>query len=67
MTLPIGPVARCRRDEEDAAVVITLLASLADRSATPEPASTFWGDPEFALGQVQPNRAGAWWSSGLPK
>jgi len=58
------------RDEEDAAVVIAVLAALAAASAHPGgnatagPASV-WSDPAHRFGVRRPS-AGGWWASGLP-
>ena len=58
------------RDEEDAAVVIAVLAALAAASAHPGgnatagPASV-WSDPAHRFGVRRPY-AGSWWASGLP-
>ena len=58
------------RDEEDAAVVIAVLAALAAASAHPGgnttagPASV-WSDPAHRFGVRRPS-AGSWWASGLP-
>jgi hypothetical protein len=62
---PTGPA----RDEQDAAVVIAVLAALA---AGPEPAATepaprsVWADPAHRLG-VSAAGDHRWWASGLPR
>jgi hypothetical protein len=64
-TGPTGPA----RDEQDAAVVIAVLAALA---AGPEPAATepaprsVWADPAHRLG-VSAAGDHRWWASGLPR
>ena len=58
-----------RRDEEDAAAVVTVLALLA-QSADPETVDdrpvSLWGDPAHQL--RQPSAASDdWWASGMPR
>ena len=58
-----------RRDAEDAAAVVTVLALLA-QSADSEPADdepiSLWGDPAHHM--RQPSAAGNdWWASGMPR
>lgn len=52
-----------RRDEEDTAAVLAVLAAL---SATPEPepaaASSIWSDPAYRLGRPLPGGS-SWWAS----
>jgi hypothetical protein len=58
------------RNEEDAAMVIAILAALSAASAHPSenaaagPASV-WSDPAHRFGVRRPF-AGSWWASGLP-
>ena len=64
---PISEREARLRDEDDAAVVITLLAALG-RPPEPTPdARTFWGDPALTVGPMGPQRRHAWWASGLPR
>ncbi|QNK80603.1 acyl-CoA carboxylase subunit epsilon [Nakamurella sp. PAMC28650] len=58
---------RRRRDEEDAAVVLAMLAGLSAPPAPVSAPSTFWGSPAFALGPVGSQGRDAWWASGLPR
>lgn len=64
------PSDSARRDEEDAATVLAVLAAVAAGSAVPPaPAAglrEFWGDPGHRLGIVGPGRHG-WWISGQPR
>ena len=57
-------VDRTRRADEDAALVIALIAAMAETPvATPNLA--LWGDPAHRLRGLAPARS-TWWASGLP-
>lgn len=64
-TGPTGPA----RDEQDAAVVIAVLAALAagpEAAATEPTPRSIWADPAHRLG-VGAAGDHRWWASGLPR
>jgi hypothetical protein len=58
------------RDDEDAAVVVTILTAIARSAAavSPEPVrpQSFWGSPAFRIADAAPGPR-SWWASGLPR
>ncbi|RIJ76852.1 hypothetical protein D1871_10050 [Nakamurella silvestris] len=56
------------RDDEDTAVVIAVIAALADQAPAVKPAAprAFWGNPAHQLGISRPGLHG-WWIAGQPR
>jgi len=65
---PAAVRAGLGRDDEDAAVVVTILTAIAARAATagsgPATPRACWGDPRFRIAPATPGPH-AWWASGL--
>ncbi|HET8588209.1 MAG TPA: acyl-CoA carboxylase epsilon subunit [Nakamurella sp.] len=64
-------LSQSRRDAEDVAAVVTVLAALAaHRASDPDRAGaerSFWGDPGRRMIVTAVPGPHAWWGSGLPR